>query len=157
EIDKDFPIKVRIGNLKVEIVKDGIYLFTNGKVVVVDGKARDASNGLLYGKGYQIADDDHGYRAQKVKTFTTALELWSQKRDETIADAYLHVSTSVGRTLNLPLNSIRDVWLWYPFYDCYIYMPGGRYRSPYGYLYQSVGQSFNRGGIASSGSTNSGG
>jgi len=156
EIDKESPIKIGIGNLKVEIVKDGIYLFTDGKVVVVDGKVRDASNGLFYGKGYQIADDDHGYRAQKVKTFTTALELWSQKRDELIAQANLNVSNSLRRTPNLPLNSFLDVWLWYPAYGAFIYMPGARYRSPYGYLYRSVGEFFGGSGVASSGS-NSGG
>lgn len=156
EIDKESPIKVGIGNLKVEIVKDGIYLFTDGKVVVVDGKVRDASNGLLYGKSYQIADDDHGYRAQKVKTFTTPLELWSQKRDELIAQANLNVSNSLRRTPNLPLNSFLDVWLWYPAYGAFIYMPGARYRSPYGYLYRSVGEFFGGSGVASSGS-NSGG
>ena len=147
EIDKESPSKVGIGNLKVEIVKDGIYLFTDGKVVVVDGKVRDASNGLFYGKGYQIADDDHGYRAQKVKTFTTALELWSQKRDELIAQANLNVSNSLRRTPNLPLNSFLDVWLWYPAYGAFIYMPGARYRSPYGYLYRSVGEFFGGSGV----------
>src|SRR5262245_52918617 len=79
--DKELPLKATVGNLNMEIIKDGIYLFADGKVVVVDGRIRDASNSLTFGKGYQISDDQ-GYRAQKVKTFTTALELWSQKRDE---------------------------------------------------------------------------
>src|SRR5947199_2260262 len=156
EIDKGSPIKVGIGNLKVEIVKDGIYLFTDGKVVVVDGKVRDASNGLFYGKGYQIADDDHGYRAQKVKTFTTSLELWSQKRDELIARANLNVANSLRRTPNLPVSSFLDVWLWYPAFGSFIYMPGSRYRSPYGYSYQSAGDVY-YGGFGGGRSESSGG
>ncbi|PYS03710.1 MAG: hypothetical protein DMG12_11630, partial [Acidobacteria bacterium] len=81
--NKDLPLQVATGDLKVDIIKDGIYLFADGKVVVVDGKIRDASNGLVYGKGYQISNSP--YRAQKVKTFTTGLELWSQKRDAEIS------------------------------------------------------------------------
>src|SRR5213594_2746102 len=137
EIDKGSPIKVGIGNLKVEIVKDGIYLFADGKVVVVDGKIRDASNGLVYGKGYQISNSP--YRAQKVKTFTTGLELWSQKRDAEISSANLNVARSLRQTPNLPIGSFLDVWLWYPVFGSFIYMPGARYRSPYGYSYQAAG------------------
>src|SRR5207249_4492055 len=130
-VDKELPIKVTSGNLKMDIIKDGIYMFADGKVVVVDGKIRDASNGLVYGKGYQISDDQ-GYRAQKVKTFTTSLELWSQKRDELIARANMNVANSLRRTPNLPVSSFLDVWLWYPAFGSFIYMPGSRYRSPYG-------------------------
>src|SRR5262249_52915902 len=54
---KDSPLHVTTGALNIEVIKDGIYLFADGKVVVVDGKIRDASNGgLVYGKGYQISD-----------------------------------------------------------------------------------------------------
>src|SRR2546427_2762462 len=38
--DKDAPLKVTTGHLKMDIIKDGIYLFADGKVVVVDGKIR---------------------------------------------------------------------------------------------------------------------
>src|SRR5437773_1598212 len=61
-VDKDLPLTVNVGKLKMEIIKDGIYLFADGKAVVIDGKIRDASNnGLIYGKGYQVSDDQ-GYR-----------------------------------------------------------------------------------------------
>ena len=36
--NKDLPLKVTFGDLKMDIIKDGIYLFADGKVVVVDGK-----------------------------------------------------------------------------------------------------------------------
>ena len=96
-VDKELPIKVTSGNLKMDIIKDGIYMFADGKVVVVDGKIRDSSNGLVYGKGYQISDDQ-GYRAQKVKTFTTSLELWSQKRDELI-DRGIHPIVNISQRI----------------------------------------------------------
>jgi FecR protein len=152
---KETPLKVTSGDLKMEIIKDGIYLFADGKVVVVDGRIRDASNGLLYGKGYEISNDQ-GYRARKVKTFTTALELWSQKRDAAISSANLNVSRSLRQVPNLPIGSLLDVWLWYPAFGSFIYMPGAHYRSPYGYRYQTAGDvpSYGGGGVSStSGST----
>jgi hypothetical protein len=151
--DKDLPLSVATGNLKMEIIKDGIYLFADGKVVVVDGKIRDAGNGLIYGKGYQISDDQ-GYRAQKVKTFTTALELWSQKRDEQIALANVRVAKTLRQTPNLPIGSLLDVWLYYPTFG-FVYMPGGRYRSPYGYRFETAGSIPSYGGFG--GGSNGGG
>src|SRR5215831_3973723 len=146
--DKELPLKVSSGKLTIDIIKDGIYLFADGKVVVVDGKIRDATNGLTFGKGYQVSDD-RGYRAQKVKTFTTALELWSQKRDDEISRANLNVARSLRNTPNLPVGSFLDVWLWYPAFGSFIYMPGARYRSPYGFRYQTAGEIYSGGGLAS--------
>jgi hypothetical protein len=153
--NKDLPLKVTTGDLKMDVIKDGIYLFADGKVVVVDGKIRDASNGLVYGKGHQISNDQ-GYRAQKVKTFTTGLELWSQKRDAEISRANLNVSNSLRQTPGVPFGSLLDVWMWYPAFGCFIYMPGYRYRSPYGYYYQSVVPVYSSGGGASSASNGGG-
>ena len=143
--DKEVPLTVTTGDLKMEIIKDGIYLFSDGKVVVVDGKIRDSKNGLVYGKGYQISDDQ-GYRAQKVKTFTTGLEQWSQQRDAQIAKANLNVARSLSQTPGVPVGSFQDVWLWYPAFGSFIYMPGYRYRSPYGYAYQNVTPVYRGGG-----------
>jgi len=161
--DKELPLNVTTGNLKMDIIKDGIYLFDQGKVVVVDGKIRDAGNGLVYGKNYQISDDQ-GYRAQKVKTFTTGLELWSQKRDETISQANLNVARTIRSTPGLPIGSLLDVWLFYPPFGSFIYMPGARYRSPYGYSYLAAGDipvyngfANGSGGNATSTSGNTGG
>jgi hypothetical protein len=149
---KELPLQIVSGALKMEIIKDGIYLFADGKVVVVDGKTRDSSNGLVYGKGYEISDNQ-GYRARKVKTFTTALELWSQKRDADISRANLNVARSLRQVPDLPIGSLLDVWLWYPAFGSFIYMPGGRYRSPYGYRFQTAGEvpSFGGGFAAGSG------
>ena len=161
--DNELPLNVTTGNLKIDIIKDGIYLFDQGKVVVVDGKIRDAGNGLVYGKNYKISDDQ-GYRAQKVKTFTTGLELWSQKRDETISQANLNVARTIRNTPGLPIGSLLDVWLFYPPFGSFIYMPGARYRSPYGYNYLAAGDipvyngfANGSGGNAASTSGNTGG
>jgi hypothetical protein len=150
---KDLPLSVTTGDLRMEIIKDGIYLFTNGKAVVVEGKIRDAKNGLIYGKGYQISDDQ-GYRAQKVQTFTTALELWSKKRDAEIAAANISVAKSLSRTAGLPVGSFQDVWYWYPDFGSFIYLPGGRYRSPYGYSYGFVTPVYYGGGYGGGGRNN---
>ena len=154
--NKELPLSVTTGDLKMEVIKDGIYLFADGKIVVVDGRIRDTSNGLVYTKGYQVSDDE-GYRAQKVKTFTTALELWSQQRDEAISQANLNVARSLRQVPNLPIDSFLDVWLFYPSFGSFIYMPGARYRSPYGYNYLSVGQGNYGGGSLASGGSGGGG
>jgi len=153
---KETPLQISTGALKMEIIRDGIYLFADGKVVVVDGRIRDASNALVYGKGYEVSDDQ-GYRARKVKTFTTALELWSQKRDADISRANLNVARSLRQVPDLPINSLLDVWLWYPAFGSFIYMPGSRYRSPYGYRYQAAGEVRSYGGGFSAGSGGGGG
>jgi hypothetical protein len=151
--NKDLPLEVANNSgLKMQIIKDGIYLFSEEKVVVVDGKLRDTDNGLIYGKGYQISNDQ-GYRAQKVKTFTTGLELWSKQRDESIARVNVNVARSLRQTPNLSVGSFLDVWLWWPAFGSFIYMPGGRYRSPYGYQYLAAGEPYS----SSSGSFSSGG
>jgi hypothetical protein len=153
---KDLPLQVTAGHLKMEVIKDGVYLFADGKIVVVDGKIRDAGNGLVYGKGYEISNDQ-GYRTRKVKTFTTSLELWSQKRDAQISQANLNVTRSLRQMPNLPVASLLDVWLWYPAFGSFIYMPGARYRSPYGYQYQAAGEVYSAGGGFSTGASGGGG
>src|SRR5437868_5947069 len=40
--DKKTPLKVTSGNLKTEIIDDGIYSFSDNKVLVVKGKIRNA-------------------------------------------------------------------------------------------------------------------
>src|SRR5437016_5831905 len=53
--DKKAPLKVTNGNLKMEIIDDGVYSFSDGKVQVVNGKIRNAETGSVYKKGYQIS------------------------------------------------------------------------------------------------------
>lgn len=142
---KDLPMTVSTGDLKMQIIKDGIYLFEDGKAIVVKGKIRDARNGLTYGDKYQVSDDQ-GYRAQKVQTFSTSLELWSEQRDAQIQTANVNVARSLSYTAGVPYGSFQDVWLWSPYLGSFIYMPGSYYRSPYGYVYQRVGPYYGGGG-----------
>jgi hypothetical protein len=134
---KELPLAVTTGDLKMQIIKDGVFLFADGKAAVLEGQIRNPGGDRVYGKGYVISDDQ-GYRAQKVKTFPTSLELWSQKRDAEIEAANIHVARSLSQTVGLPVNSFRDVWFWYDPFGSFIYLPGGAYRSPYGYSYQPV-------------------
>jgi len=136
--DKKTPLKVTSANLKMEIIDDGIYSFSDGKVLVVNGKIRNADTGVVYKKGYQVSDEA-GSRAAKVKTIPTPLEAWSRKRSELIASANVNVVNSLRKNPNIPLNSFLDVWLWAPAFGAFVFMPGYSYRSPYGYSYQSVG------------------
>jgi uncharacterized membrane protein YgcG len=147
--DKELPLTVSSGEIKTEIIKNGLYLFADGKVVVIDGKLRDTKNNKTYGKGYQISND-LGYRAQKVKRFSTALELWSQKRGAEIARANLNVAKSLRQVPNLQMSSFLDVWFWYPAFGSLIYMPGARYRSPYGHRYQPAIEVYSPGPSVSS-------
>jgi hypothetical protein len=136
--DRKTPLKVTSGNLKMEIIDDGIYSFSDGKVLVVNGKIRNADTRIVYKKGYQISDDA-GYLGAKVKTIPTPLEAWSRKRSELIAAANVNVVNSLRKNPNIPLNSFLDVWMWAPAFGAFVFMPGYSYRSPYGYSYQSVG------------------
>jgi hypothetical protein len=151
---KTLPLAVTAGDLKMQVIKDGVYMFAGGKVVVVEGQIRNADNGLVYGKGYLISDDQ-GYRAQKVKAFPTSLELWSQKRDAEIEVANINVAKSLSQTAGIPVNSFQDVWFWYEPFGSFIYLPGTSYRSPYGYSYQPVvyyGGPYRNGGSGAGGS-----
>ena len=154
---KDLPLTVKTGNMNIQVIKDGIYLFEDGKVIVLKGKVRDADKGFTYGEGYEISDNQ-GYRVQKVKAFTTGLELWSRQRDAQIASANINVAKSLNQTSGVPVGSFQDVWLWSSLLGSFIYMPGGGYRSPYGYTYQQVipyygGGYYGGGGGRSNGST----
>jgi hypothetical protein len=153
--DDELPLVVTSGSLKLDVIKNGVYLFADGKVVVIDGKIRHAESGRSYGKNFQLSSD-HGHIGQKVKRFATGLELWSQKRSEEISRANLNVARSLRQVRDLPVASFHDVWLWYPAFGSFIYMPGARYRSPYGYRYQTAGDVYYGGsGVSSGGGSSS--
>ena len=129
--EKKSPLQVTAGNRKMEIISDGVYSISDGKVIVVDGKIRDAESGVVYKKGYEISDDG----ALKPKIVATPLEIWSRRRSEQIAAANVNIANSLRNNPNVPLN----VWLWAPAFGAFVYMPPWGYRSPYGYSYRSVG------------------
>ena len=129
--EKKSPLQVTAGTRKMEIVSDGVYSISDDKVIVIDGKIRDAETGVIYKKGYEISDDG----ALKTNLAATPLEIWSRNRSEQIAAANVNIANSLRNNPNVPLN----VWLWAPAFGAFVYMPPWGYRSPYGYSYRSVG------------------
>jgi hypothetical protein len=155
--DKELPLTVTVGNLTLEIIENGVYLFSDGKTVIIDGKIRNPATKRTYGKNYQLSAEPF-FVAQKVKRFPTGLELWSQRRGAEISRANLNVARSLRQVNGLPVSSFLDVWLWHPAFGSFIYMPGRRYRSPYGYRYQTAGEIYTGGGGGSfAGGASSGG
>jgi hypothetical protein len=129
--EKKSPLRLTAGTRKLEIISDGVYSIADGRVSVIDGKIRDADTGVIYKKGYEISDDG----ALKTKLAATPLEIWSRTRSEQIAAANVNITNSLRNNPNVPLN----VWLWAPAFGAFVYMPPWGYRSPYGYVYRSVG------------------
>jgi hypothetical protein len=136
EIDKDYPIKVTTGKLTMNIVAAGIYRFADGVATVVDGKLQTPSK-LSYEKGWQVFFQDN-YRARKIgKVQMTSLDVFSQTRSQTIATANYNLASQINPSSSYSSN---PYWLYAPYIGFYTYIPhGGKFRSPYGYLYYGVG------------------
>jgi hypothetical protein len=49
--NKALPLAVTTGDLKMQIIKDGVYMFAVGKVAVIQGQIRNAGSDLVCGKG----------------------------------------------------------------------------------------------------------
>jgi len=132
EIDKDYPISVTTGNLTMKVNDSGIFKFENGAATVVQGKLQTGDSRLTYEKGWQIFFQDN-YRAKKVAKYQeTRLDIYSQTRSGTIANANLSIANSLRGT-----NAIGDydIWLYSPYLRFYTFLPRSDYRSPYGYRY----------------------
>ena len=99
----------------------------------------------MYGKGYLISDDQ-GYRAQKVKTFTTGAGTLEPAARCANRKGESERRRSLNQTPGVPVGFFQDVWFWYPAFGSFIYMPDYRYRSPYGYSYQNVTPVYSGGG-----------
>jgi hypothetical protein len=136
DINRKFPIKVTTGELSMNIVATGIYRFEDGVATVVDGKLRTADSGLTYEKGWQVFIKDN-YRARKVKKVqTTSLDVYSQARSQTIAEANAALAASLSPSVGLS----DPYWLFAPTFSCYTFIPQGHFRSPYGYSYYAAGR-----------------
>ncbi len=136
--DKRFPMKVTSGTLAVEIIKDGIYTFSDGKVTIVEGVLRAVDNQkAVFKKGRQVSKNG-GYSALKVKKGDlTPVETWSRDRSKLIAV----VNGNIARSLRGTSSSVAvpwDGWVWVPGFGGYTFMPGDAFRSPYGYQYQTL-------------------
>ena len=133
QVNKDFPIHVTTGTLKVDIVKPGLYKFQDGVATVVEGTLR-ATPKLTYGKGYEVAFTDK-YTARKApKVSLTRLDAYSQARSGEVSRVNLSLASS------LTTYRTYDAWLFDPTFGMYTYIPRGNFRSPYGYAYHSAGR-----------------
>lgn len=142
--DKQAPLKVTSGNLKTEIIKDGVYMFSDDKVTIVEGKLQAADNKIVFTKGWQVSNEA-GYRAIRApKGNASALESWSRNRSELIAMANLNISKTLRQAPMM--GTLIDCWLWVPSFGAFTFMPGYHFRSPYGYRYESFGDVYYRGG-----------
>jgi hypothetical protein len=137
DFNKEWPLKVRSGNLAVEIIKDGIYKFSEGKVTIIEGKLQAADNKIAFKKGWELSLDKT-YRAVKVpKGSVTPLENWSRSRSELIARANVNVANSLRQSPNVSGYGWNNAWMFVPGFGAYIFMPGYHFRSPYGYRYRT--------------------
>ncbi len=147
------PLKVRTGDLETLIVEDGIYKFSDGKATVLTGKLQVAGTNFTYKKGWQVS----AITAAKVsKSFPSDLEVWSRRRSELLATANTNMANTLRRTSPNLASSFYDVWLWAPTLGGFTFMPGYRYRSPYGYAYRTVQEIYNPGYPSASGGNNNG-
>jgi hypothetical protein len=132
EMKKETPIRVTTGNLRTELVETGIYRFSDGKATVLDGKLQTADSKIPYKKGWQVFYQD-AYRAVKLtKIETTSLDVFSQNRSALIARVNASAYNSLVGTNAW---SSFNIWLFSPVFGAFTYIPGTRYRSPYGYRY----------------------
>lgn len=167
--DKDTSLKVTSGNLTAEIIKDGIFMFSRDKVTILEGKLQTADSKIVFTKGWQLSKDE-SYRAIKApKGVSTVLETWSRNRSELISMANMNIANSLRRMPAFTSSWI-DCWLWVPSFGAYTFMPGYRFRSPYGYRYVTFGDIYYRerggngnvssasgGGVGNSNNSNGGG
>ncbi len=132
--DKETPLRVTAGDLKLRITRNGIYAFRDGHVRVVEGQIQREGSNTAYKKGWDVSA---GLAVKVPKGDLMDVEIWSRNRSNLIATANANISKSIRRNPGLA-SSFNNVWLWDPAFGAFTFMPGDRYRSPYGYRYQNV-------------------
>lgn len=140
-INKRAPLKVTSGDFAAEIIKNGIYRFSDGNVTIIAGTLRAADNKkAVFKKGRQVSKDPD-YRVLKVKKGDiTPVEAWSRERSKLIAVANDNIARSLRRTSS-SFEVPWDGWMWVPGLGGYTYIPSGdAFRSPYGYQYETLRQ-----------------
>jgi uncharacterized membrane protein YgcG len=151
--DKEAPLAVTYKDLKIKIIKDGIYSFSDGSVRILLGELLVEGKKTAYKKGWAVSATE-AFKTPKEELRT--VELWSRNRSKLIAVANENIINSFRRN-TAPL-SLFDVWLWDPSFGAFTFMPGYRYRSPYGFRYRGVHDTYSTGGGSlASGPLNSGG
>jgi hypothetical protein len=135
DIDSSYPIQVSTGNLKLLVAEPGIYRFGDGLATIISGNLLNVDRKLTYKKGWQVSFETN-YRVRRLSgSELSALDLFSMKRSELIAQANMDLAPVVrdtGFTHSVPY------WVFSPAAGLYTYMPFGNRRSPYGYNYRGI-------------------
>jgi hypothetical protein len=135
DIDKKYPIHVTTGGLTMNIVAAGIYRFVDGVATVLSGKLQTPDSKFSYEKGWQVFFQDN-YRARRsTNVQLTGLDVFSQTRSQTIAEANFTLATQI----NPSSYGSQPYWLFAPHIGFFTFIPHGNYRSPYGYQYYEGG------------------
>jgi uncharacterized membrane protein YgcG len=150
---KETPLKVRAGDLNVRIIKDGIYVVEPGQIKVADGQVQLDGETKSYKKGWVVSKTG---ALKFSKTNPLEIELWSRSRSNLIAVSNANISNTIRRQPSLA-SSFHNVWLWDPSFGGFTFIPGYRYRSPYGYHYRSVQETYYNAGSGGSNSNWGGG
>jgi hypothetical protein len=153
---KETPLKIRAGDLHVLIIKDGVYVVEPGQVKIAEGQVQIDGEQKTYKKGWVVSKTG---ALKFSKTSPLEVEMWSRNRSNLIAVSNANISNTIRRQPSLA-SSFHNVWLWDPSFGGFTFIPGYRYRSPYGYRYQSVEETYYIGGSGRSGGSsisNSGG
>jgi hypothetical protein len=140
-VEVNNPIRVKTGNLTMEVADPGIYKFADGQATVIEGKLQTADAKASYKKGWQVSYNAT-YRGRKVSdTAATELDTFSQKRSELMARANANlVASSLAPELRMTgLRLGSPFWLYYPSFGASVYLPLRSYRSPYGYRFGGIG------------------
>jgi len=144
DIDKQAPIHVTTGNLRVLIVSPGLYRFSAGTALVLDGKLRMADSSMTVKKGHKIALLGDSYvDGNGAVAFSDGLDRWSEKRSSDLARAnamaYRERSgsgfSSLGGYPGLGLLSNGSTWLYSSLLGGFTFIPRPSYRSYYGYSF----------------------
>jgi len=145
--DKRTPLTVTTGTLEAEIVADGIYLVSPGKVLILDGKAQVSNGKNAYGKNWELSKTDSVHAVKVTRRQPLSLEQWSTRRSEEAARANFEAASKLREEPNVKMSSLFDVWLWSSSLGGYTYLPGYGFRSPYGHQYLAVRDIFVVGGL----------
>jgi hypothetical protein len=131
----------------VEIIDDGLYLFSGGQAIILEGKLRVTETKATYGKGFQVSKNQAFASAKIGKRESTPLEAWSGSRSDLMARVNTDAANNLRLSLNVKVDSLFDVWLWNASYNAYTFMPGYDFRSPYGHRYVTVKDVFAVSGV----------
>ena len=130
QIEKGTPIKVVTGGLETMVVSRGAYRFSAGTASVIDGKLQIVGTQMTVRKGHQVTSAGGSYIASTFVNTTDDLDLWSQSRSASLANA---------NAMAYRDRPLRSTWIYSPFLGGFTFMPRGGYRSYYGYGFYGYG------------------